>query len=158
MKIPSHYKAAFAELEENLRKVGLSLKNLIQSGMPIALARFKDETNKEIHDLADLYQTVKGSHILSSFEVAKAKIQLHESRLKIIDKTLSTLRAVLINDFVSSFGEKHKELYTIFGSNPETLQFVLENICWHALDRVFETVETTFIPSKEAQLKAQKLT
>ncbi len=159
LKIPAHYNSAFAELEEKLGVVGLSLKNLIQADIPIALARFKNGTDKEIHDLPDLYQTVKlhGPHILSSFEVAKAKIQLHESRLKIIDKILSTLRAVLINDFVASFGEKHKELYTIFGSKPETLKFVLENICWHALDRVFETVETTFIPSKEAQLKARKI-
>ncbi len=166
MKIPAHYNNAFAELEKKLRQVGLSLKNLIQADEPIAIAQFKDEQSLEIFDIAILYQTIKlqGPHILSSFEVElkkeqieKEKIQLHESRLKIIDKTLSTLRAVLINDFVASFGEKHKEIYPIVGNDPETLQFILENICWHALDRVFETVETTFIPSKEAQQKARKV-
>lgn len=166
LKIPSHSNETFADLESQLNKVRLSLKNLIPALEPFAVARFKDETSKEIHDLADLYQIVKlqGPHILSSVEVElkkgeveAAKIQLHESRLNIIDKTLSTLRAVLINDFVKSFGEQHNELYTIFGSNPEALHFVLENICWHALDRVFETVETTFIPSKETEQKTRKI-
>ncbi len=164
--IPPHYNQAFDHLEGKLRAVGLSLKNVKRSEKPLARAQFKDGTTKEIQTLADLYQTVKlqGPQILSSFEVkikeqqvAEAKVQLHKSRMNIIDKTLSTLRAVLIKDFVTSFAEKHKELYTIVGSNPETLHFVLENICWHALDRALETVENTFIPSKEAQQKVRKI-
>ena len=168
--IPPRFNKAFAEIENKLNLVGLSLKNLIHSGSPVSLARFLNGTSKEIYSLADLYQTVKlqGPHFLRSFEVElkkqqvkqqveEAKIQLHESRMNIIDKTLSTLRAVLINDFVDSFEYKHKELYTIVGNNPETLNFVLDNICWHALDRVFEIIEDTFIPSKEAEQKIRKI-
>lgn len=166
LDIPPHGNKMFAELENKLNIVGLSLKNLERSEEPIAVVQFKDETSKKIYSLADLYQTIKlhGPHILSRFEVelkkplvVKAKIQLHESRMSIIDKTLSTVRAVLIEDFVAKFGDKNKELYPIFGSNRETLLFVLENICWHALDRVFETLETTFIPSKESEQKTRKI-
>lgn len=170
LTIPSNSNKKFADLENQLSKVGLSLKNLIRSENPIALARFKDETSKEIYDLADLYQTVKlhGSHFLRSFEaelqnqqvkqqVEEAKIQLHYSRMNIIDKTLLALKFVLLNDFIDSFEYKYQEFYTIVGSNPETLNFVLDNICWHALDRVFEIVEDTFILSKEAKQKARKI-
>ncbi|HEY5235375.1 MAG TPA: hypothetical protein VIJ14_04280, partial [Rhabdochlamydiaceae bacterium] len=140
VKIPSYYNDAFGHLEGALKLVGLSLKDVKRSDL--ALAQFKDGTSKEIKDLADLYQTIKlqGPQILGSFEVKikehqvfEAKVQLHKSRLNIIDKTLSTLRAVFIEDFVKTFGVNHKQLYTIVGSNPQTLHFVLENICWHAL-------------------------
>ncbi len=164
--IPSHYNEIFAQLAAKLSLVGLSLKDIKRSERPLAEATFKNNTVEKIHDLGGLYQIVKlqGPHILSNFEVeqkekqiAKAKSQLHESRLTIIDKTLSTLRAVLIKKLVSSFSETHKEIFTIFGSNEETLHFVLENVCWHALDRVLESVENTFIPSKDRQKDIRKI-
>src|SRR6185436_2798868 len=84
-------------------------------------------------------------------QLTEAKTELHESRLNIIDKTLSTVRALLIDGLVVSFSEKYKEVYAIFGNDPDAIRFVLENICWHALDRMFESIEMAIIPSKEKQ-------
>ena len=164
--IPPQYNETFAELEAKLRPVGLSLKDIKQSERPLAEATFGNGEVEKIPDLGALLKIVKlrGPHILSSFEVelkekqiAKAKSQLHESRLTIIDKTLSTLSDVFIKNLVSSFSETHKEIYTLFGSDPRTLHSVLENICWHALDRVLEAVEKTFIPSKDNQKDIRKI-
>jgi hypothetical protein len=166
LDVPSHYNDAFKKLDDQLKEVGLSLKNLTRSEEPFAEAVFKDQTTKKIHDVAELYQIVKlqGPHILSSLEIElkkkqvnEAKVQLHESRLNIVDKMLSTLRAVLIDDFVNSFGEKHKELYTLVDGKPESLRFILENVCWHALDRAFEAMENTFILSEKAEQKTRKI-
>jgi hypothetical protein len=166
LNIPGCFNATFEKLEQQLKKVRLSLKCVTRSEKPFAVAEFISDRPKEIFTLAELYQVIKlkGSDILTPLEIQqkkkmieKTKRNLHESRLKIIQKTLSTVRTLLIDDMVRDFPEKHKELYTIFGNDSQTLLFVAENVCWHALDRALESIEITFVPSKETQQKIRKI-
>lgn len=156
---------AFADLEQKLRQVGLSLKSVKRSETSIAHAQFGSGPSKEIYDLRELYEMVNlhAPQILCIPEIRLKKQQLeegkrklHEIRLNIVDKTLSTLSDVLLNDLALSFSKKHTEIYTIFGSSHETLRFLVDNICWHALDRVLELVENNLIPSKEKQQTIRK--
>ncbi len=165
LTIPAHINQFFQKLRDKLGQVRLGLEHIKPSEMPIATAEFRSDSPKKIFSLGELYQIVKlqGPHILSPLEISlkkekiqKAKQKLHESRLKIIQKTLSTLKTLFINDFIATFPEKHKELYILFGSS-ETLRFVVENTCWHALDRALESIEITFIPSKETQQNIRKI-
>ncbi len=166
LDIPSHFNQAFKALDNKLGRVGLRLQDIKTSDQPLGKAHFKDGTTKGVLNLDDLYRTVKlqGPHILSPLEIhlkkeriVKAKATLHESRLEIIDKTLATLRTVLIDELLRSFPEKHKDLYSLFGNNPEALRFAVENICWHTLDLALEWMETTFVQTEEKQQKHQQL-
>lgn len=166
LDIPPHFNAAFKALGDLLKRVGLKLEDVRDSDQPLGEAHFKDGSSRKLSNLSDLYQTVKlqGPHILSPLEIdlkkkriGKAKATLHNSRLEIIDKALSTLRAVLIDRFLKSFPEKHQDLYALVENKPEALRFVVENICWHALDIALESIETTFVPTEEKQHKHQQL-
>jgi len=164
--IPFAYNKLFEQLSAKLREVGLSLKSLLRTNVPIANVELKNNDKLDIFDLDELYKVVKfqGPHILSRFEIDLNKRdievlreKIHETRLKIIERSLSTIRAVFIDDLVTTMPEKHKEVYAILGSDPETLRFMLENICWHALDRAFETIEITFT-SNQKQKNVRKVT
>ncbi|HEX2580091.1 MAG TPA: hypothetical protein VHK67_06800 [Rhabdochlamydiaceae bacterium] len=155
--------ADFVDLDRKLRQVGLSLKDVKRSERVIAQAYFSAVVPKDIHSISELYEIVRlqAPHILGSYvieskkqQIEKGKEKLHAMRLNIVDKTLSTLSDVFLKDLVKDFQQKHPELVAIFGSNPETLQFLVKNICWHALDRSLELIETNLIPSKEKQQDA----
>lgn len=158
----SQFNDAFQKLQEKLGRVRLTLAHVRRSDQPIAKAHFVNNSTEGIHSLAELYKTVKllGPHILTSLEIPlqrtqleEAKQRLHKTRLDILDKILSTLREVLINQMVTSFSLKQKELFTLFGEKPENLRFVLENSCWLALNHALEFIEITFVPTEKEQQK-----
>jgi len=164
--IPPHLKEDFHKLSQKLGRVGIKLDQVKRSDQPFAKAQFTNNTSEDFYDLGQLYKTIKllGPHILSPVEIRKKKEQieegkqrLHKTRLEIIDKILSTLREVLIKELLTSFPEKQKELYPLFGNNLDNLRFVTENICWHALDRALESVEITFVPTEEKQQSLRRV-
>jgi hypothetical protein len=165
LKIPPYFNALFVSAETKLNQAGLSLKFVTRAEKFFARAEFRSGEPKEIFTLSELYQIVKlqGPHMLSPLEILQkkkkidvAKQDLYASRLKIIEKTLSTVRTLLIDDMVKNSPEKHQGLYALFGTT-EALSFVLENVCWLALDRALGSIEVTFVPSKETQQKIRKI-
>lgn len=152
---------AFADLAQKLKQVELSLSEVKKSERVIAKAYFDSSSSKDIYSLSELYEIVQlqAPHILCSYEIQSKKQQieegkkkLHATRLNIVDKTRLTLSDVLLKGLITDFHQKHPELVAIFGGQIETLHFVVDNICWHALDRSLELIENNLIPSKEKQV------